>query len=153
MGVPQRAVAQAGGGKEQGVPGLEEPRLQLLRGKLQPGGAHAVRARLAAGLKQQSGGQCAGKAHVCGIHARGGERRDGPLPEWVLSQLGQKRGAPALRGTGLCQHGGIPAEARPKAFRVSQRGVRVQCQQNLTQAVDGMLWNHGTPPFWSFPVF
>ena len=51
------------------------------------------------------------------------------------------------------EHGGIPAEARPKAFRVSQRGVRVQCQQNLTQAVDGMLWNHGTPPFWSFPVF
>ena len=56
-------------------------------------------------------------------------------------------------GTIRCQHGGIPAEARPKAFRVSQRGVRVQCQQNLTQAVDGMLWNHGTPPFWSFPVF
>jgi hypothetical protein len=51
MGVPQRAVAQAGGGKEQGVPGLEEPRLQLLRGKLQPGGAHAVRERLAAALK------------------------------------------------------------------------------------------------------
>jgi len=88
-----------------------------------------------------------------GIHARGGERGGGPLPEWVLSQLGQKRGAPALRGTGLRQHGGIPAEARPKAFRVSQRGVRVQCQQNLTQAVDGMLWNHGPPPFWSFPVF
>ena len=88
-----------------------------------------------------------------GIHARGGESRGGPVSEWVLSQLGQKRGAPALRGTGLCQHGGIPAEARPKTFRVGQRGVRVQCQQNLTQTVDGVLWGHGAPPFWSFPVF
>ena len=143
----------ARGGESRGGPGLEEPRLQLLRGKLQPGGAHAVRERLAAGLKQQSGGQCAGKGRVCGIHARGGESRGGPVSEWVLSQLGQKRGAPALRGTGLRQHGGIPAEARPKAFRVSQRGICVQCQQNLTQAVDGMLLEHGTPPFWSFPVF
>lgn len=73
---------------------------------------------------------------------------NGSSPSWA-----RREAHPPCAGTGLCQHGGIPAEARPKAFRVSQRGVRVQCQQNLTQAVDGMLWNHGTPPFWSFPVF